>query len=172
MAWKQFARRIKGLRDAKGWSQNQLATRAGLRAADLSRILTGSRNVMPHHITALAGALELSVDDLVDGTGMGDVLEAQVPIARLEEVERARAELHQHLDELRGALGEARDAVLEARRSLGNDPAFARVSGTLAQIAVQLAAELRPATAAKPSSRPPSSRRPTARRAPRQRAIA
>lgn len=143
MAWKQFARRIKTLREAKGWSQNQLATRASLRAADLSRILTGTRNVMPHHITSLAAALGESVDALIDGTGMQDVLDSQVPVERLAESERSRAVLQGQLDELRASLDDARDVVLEVRRLLGTEPSSSRASSILAHLATRIASELR-----------------------------
>jgi hypothetical protein len=104
---------------------------------------------MPHHITSLAAALGTQVDGLIDGTGMQDVLDSQVPVERLEESERSRAVVQRQVDDLRTSLNDARDVVLDVRRLLGNDAGSSKASAVLAHLAASIATELRSPAAAK-----------------------
>lgn len=55
----RFGRRLRELRKAKGWTQEQLALRSGLSREYLSRIETGNRNVSLDVVQALSEALEI-----------------------------------------------------------------------------------------------------------------
>jgi transcriptional regulator with XRE-family HTH domain len=65
-----IARRLKALREIAGMSQQSLAVSAGLSVSLVSQIERGSR-VDPRMstITALAGALGVTLDELVGRTG-------------------------------------------------------------------------------------------------------
>lgn len=59
---------VKKLREAKGWSQEQLAEKAGISRVAISLIETGkTREVLTGTVKALARALEVSVDELFFG---------------------------------------------------------------------------------------------------------
>lgn len=88
----QFGDRVRGLREKRGWSQNELAERADLAPAALSRILTGEREPRMAHVVALASALEVSLTELVAGTTAAGTVLAWVPRERLEECEKLRIE--------------------------------------------------------------------------------
>lgn len=87
-----FADRVRGLREKRGWSQTELAERADLAPAALSRILTGEREPRMEHIIALASALETSLTELVAGTTAAGTVLDWVPRQRFEESERLRVE--------------------------------------------------------------------------------
>lgn len=57
--------RIKELREARAWSQRDLAERAGLTAARLSRYERGSFEMPLAALVAVARALAVPVDDLL-----------------------------------------------------------------------------------------------------------
>ncbi|WP_424217331.1 helix-turn-helix domain-containing protein (plasmid) [Streptomyces sp. BI20] len=57
--------RIRALRTARGWSQENLAERARISPSQLSRIETGHRRLSLDQLTAIAGALGTSLDALV-----------------------------------------------------------------------------------------------------------
>lgn len=57
--------KIKELREKRGWTQEQLAEKAGLSRVAISLIETGkTKEVMSGTIKALALALEVPVDDI------------------------------------------------------------------------------------------------------------
>ncbi|GLY00014.1 MULTISPECIES: XRE family transcriptional regulator [Actinoplanes] len=58
--------RIRGLRLAKGWSLEDLASRCYLSPSTLSRIETGHRRIGLDQLTAIARALGASLDQLVE----------------------------------------------------------------------------------------------------------
>jgi transcriptional regulator with XRE-family HTH domain len=111
-----FPDRIKRLRDAKEWSQTELAEQADLAPAALSRILGGSRHPRMEHLIALAGALDSTVTELVVGTGYEAVIEEWVPRDRFEKSEVARVELAKEAEVAR-AEAAARQAELESFRA-------------------------------------------------------
>ena len=66
--------RIRGLRLARGWSLDALATRCGLSASTLSRIETGHRRIAIDQLSPIARALGTSIDQLVELTSDDDVV--------------------------------------------------------------------------------------------------
>ncbi|MTD56448.1 helix-turn-helix domain-containing protein [Amycolatopsis pithecellobii] len=66
--------RIRSLRKARGWSLDNLAERAGISPSQLSRLETGHRRIALDQLTALAGALNTSLDQLVESANDADVV--------------------------------------------------------------------------------------------------
>jgi transcriptional regulator with XRE-family HTH domain len=66
--------RIRGLRLARGWSLDELATRTLINASTLSRIETGGRRVALDQLAPIARALGTTIDDLVDVADEEDVV--------------------------------------------------------------------------------------------------
>lgn len=66
--------RIRSLRKARGWSLDNLAERAGISPSQLSRIETGHRRLSLDQITAIAGALGKSLDEVVASPDDSDVV--------------------------------------------------------------------------------------------------
>lgn len=66
--------RIRGLRAARGWSLDDLARRCYLSASTLSRIETGHRRIGLDQLTAIARALDTSIDHLVEPEDDHDVV--------------------------------------------------------------------------------------------------
>ncbi len=58
-------RRLRSLRLARGWSIDELASRAHLSASTISRLETGHRRLALDHLVTLARALGTSVDELL-----------------------------------------------------------------------------------------------------------
>jgi len=57
--------RIRGLRQAKGWSLESLATRSAMSVSTLSRIETGNRRIALDQLVPISQALGTSLDELV-----------------------------------------------------------------------------------------------------------
>ncbi|HUC59416.1 MAG TPA: helix-turn-helix transcriptional regulator [Streptosporangiaceae bacterium] len=66
--------RIRGLRVARGWSLDDLASRCHLSPSNLSRIETGHRRLALDQLTAIARALGTSLDQLVESADDDDVV--------------------------------------------------------------------------------------------------
>ncbi|WP_343995191.1 helix-turn-helix domain-containing protein, partial [Terrabacter terrae] len=66
--------RIRGLRLARGWSLDALASRCSMSASTLSRIETGHRRIAIDQLAPIARALGTSIDQLVDVTSDEDVV--------------------------------------------------------------------------------------------------
>ncbi|MEV6795023.1 XRE family transcriptional regulator [Streptomyces sp. NPDC051320] len=66
--------RIRGLRQARGWSLDNLAERAFLSPSTLSRIETGHRRISLDQLTSLARALGTSLDQLVASVDDDDIV--------------------------------------------------------------------------------------------------
>lgn len=66
--------RIRGLRQAKGWSLESLAARCAMSPSTLSRIETGRRRLALDQLVALARAFEVSVDQLVESADDADIV--------------------------------------------------------------------------------------------------
>lgn len=58
--------RLRGLREARGWSFDELAARTHLSAATISRVETGKRSLSLDLLAVLAEALQIDVRTLVD----------------------------------------------------------------------------------------------------------
>ncbi|GAC70171.1 helix-turn-helix domain-containing protein [Gordonia soli] len=66
--------RIRGLRLARGWTLDNLATRCFLSPSTLSRIETGHRRVALDQLVPIARALGTTLDQLVEPAGDEDVV--------------------------------------------------------------------------------------------------
>src|ERR1700744_5120595 len=66
--------RLRGLREARGWSLDALASRCHLSASTLSRIETGHRRISIDQLVPIARALGPSLDQLVEPAGSDDVV--------------------------------------------------------------------------------------------------
>lgn len=71
--------RIRGLRTARGWSLDSLASRAGLSPSTLSRIETGHRRIALDQLVPIAKALDTTLDQLVDPLDDNDVVIRPTP---------------------------------------------------------------------------------------------
>ena len=66
--------RIRGLRTARGWSLDDLATRCYLSPSTLSRIETGHRRIALDQLAPIARALGTTLDQLVESVDDEDVV--------------------------------------------------------------------------------------------------
>lgn len=66
--------RIRGLRQARGWTLETLATRAFVSTSTLSRIETGQRRIALEQLVTLAQALGTTLDQLVEPDNDDDVV--------------------------------------------------------------------------------------------------
>jgi transcriptional regulator with XRE-family HTH domain len=66
--------RIRGLRQARGWSLDALAARCHVSASTLSRIETGHRRISLDQLVPIARALGSSLDQLVESPDDADVV--------------------------------------------------------------------------------------------------
>ncbi|AGZ42852.1 helix-turn-helix domain-containing protein [Actinoplanes friuliensis] len=66
--------RLRGLRQARGWSLDVLAARCDLSPSTLSRIETGPRRIDLDQLVALARALGTTIDHLVEPVDDADVI--------------------------------------------------------------------------------------------------
>ena len=71
--------RLRGLRQARGWSLDALAARCRLSPSTLSRIETGQRSIGLEQLVPLARALGTTIDHLVESAPDGDVVIHPVP---------------------------------------------------------------------------------------------
>ena len=63
-----FGQRVKKLRDERGWTQQELADRAGLTNDTISNYERGKRGALPplRTVQAIARAFEVPLSDLLD----------------------------------------------------------------------------------------------------------
>lgn len=66
--------RLRTLRQARGWSLDELARRTHISASTLSRLETGTRRLALDHLVALARALDTTVDELLVADEEEDVV--------------------------------------------------------------------------------------------------
>jgi transcriptional regulator with XRE-family HTH domain len=66
--------RLRGLREARGWSLDALAVRCHLSASTLSRIETGHRRISIDQLVPIARELGTTLDQLVEPVGTDDVV--------------------------------------------------------------------------------------------------
>lgn len=67
-------RRVRGLRQARGWTLDDVARRSHLGASTISRIETGHRRLTIENLAALARALDTTVDELLADDSNEDVV--------------------------------------------------------------------------------------------------
>lgn len=81
-----IGQRIKALREARGWSQEDLATRAGVSRGAISQWETSpTQRILAPHLAATAKALQVTADELLTGNpghvgdDLGEYVASQVP---------------------------------------------------------------------------------------------
>lgn len=75
---RRFGRRIRALREAKGWSQEGFAEECGLHRTYIGGIERGERNVGLVNVERIALALGVSIADLfIEKTGAGKISRAR-----------------------------------------------------------------------------------------------
>jgi transcriptional regulator with XRE-family HTH domain len=67
-------RRLRGLRQARGWTIDDLAGRAHIGPSTISRLETGHRRITLDHLVTLARALDTTVDELLVDDDATDVV--------------------------------------------------------------------------------------------------
>src|ERR1700729_1927853 len=67
-------RRLRTLRQARGWTLDDLARRSNIGASTISRIETGHRRLAIDHLSDLARALETTVDAVLADDSDEDVI--------------------------------------------------------------------------------------------------
>ena len=65
----EFGKRVRQLRTAKGWSQEQLAEKSGLHTNYVGGIERGERNLSLLNIGRLAKAFGISASEFLKGVG-------------------------------------------------------------------------------------------------------
>lgn len=63
----QFGRNLRAVREEKGWTQEELAEKAGLASVQISRVERGVREVRLTTLLRLVSALETTPARLFDG---------------------------------------------------------------------------------------------------------
>ncbi|MBY9068241.1 helix-turn-helix transcriptional regulator [Hyphomonas sp. WL0036] len=63
---KKFGKRLRQLREERGWSQEEFADRAGLHRTYVSAVERGVRNPTLSVLSRLADALAVTLSDLVE----------------------------------------------------------------------------------------------------------
>lgn len=64
----EFGRRLRTLREQRGWSQEQLAAESGLDRSYVGSVERGERNISIENIAKFAAALRVDLKALVDFT--------------------------------------------------------------------------------------------------------
>jgi transcriptional regulator with XRE-family HTH domain len=116
--------RVKAARRRLGWSREELAVRAGISWSAIAQTESGRRtNLRPHTLSALAGALGVSIDYLVNGgAGAPPMLEHQALIYRTgdELADVAGAFLAKGVEQSEAALAVTTPSNIELlRRAVG-----------------------------------------------------
>ena len=66
-AAKTFGRRLRQLRQERGWSQEELSTRADISKNYIGEIERGENNISIHYIARLAAALSVTLGEMFQG---------------------------------------------------------------------------------------------------------
>ncbi len=77
-----FRERLKAARDLRGWSQSDLASRAGMPPSSIAHFETGSRKPSFDTLRRLANALEVTTDYLLGRVDEPALAEAGDPLFR------------------------------------------------------------------------------------------
>lgn len=140
MALAPFLRRLERLRRERGWTQNELARRAGLRPGTLSRVLTGARPLQPEHVARLAEALGVTHDDL--SVGLGKDLAAAVPLEALKAEEEARSAAQADADTLKKGVQGALSSLSSLIAQVPDEASHRAIAAQLTRVATLLQAAL------------------------------
>ncbi|MBV6418692.1 MAG: hypothetical protein CMLOHMNK_03622 [Steroidobacteraceae bacterium] len=95
---RDFADRVKELREERKLSQNELAAAANISPASFSRILSGERPLRMDQAVALAQAIGVTVIELTAGTTAEGVVAEWVPRKEYEAADRHRADAEHDLE--------------------------------------------------------------------------
>ena len=68
---RQLGARIRSLREARKWSQEQLAVRCGLHRTYVGGVERGERNISLDNIVRIATSMGVSASELLKGVGDG-----------------------------------------------------------------------------------------------------
>lgn len=142
-----FAKRIKRLRETKGWSQQELAKRTEIAPAVLSRVLSGERRPRIEQVIAIANALDVTVTEFVAETELADIVESWVPRERFDASEKGRVEVLRELEVVRMKASSV-TAEVDSLRS-GNANLSMRVNALEEQLSHALADSQRAADASR-----------------------
>jgi transcriptional regulator with XRE-family HTH domain len=63
----RFGENVRAARQAKGWTQEDLAAESGLAVVQVSRVERGAREIRLTTLLRLLGALDVAPDELLDG---------------------------------------------------------------------------------------------------------
>ena len=83
-AVQQFGANVRAAREARGWTQEELAHRTGLAVVQVSRIERGVREVRLTTVLRLITGLEARPDDLLHETGRREIIGLDVGAAETE----------------------------------------------------------------------------------------
>jgi transcriptional regulator with XRE-family HTH domain len=85
----RFGRRVAALRQARNWSQNDLAERLAMSRTAVSHLEASMRDASERTVIVLAGVFRLEPHDLVDGTDYPPAKAERLParVARYSEAE-------------------------------------------------------------------------------------
>lgn len=81
-----FGGRVRELRKARGWSQEDFAFRVGLDRSYVGGVERGERNISLENIALIAAALEISVSELFEGWSQKSRSSARVQHQRAKDV--------------------------------------------------------------------------------------
>ncbi|HZI11634.1 MAG TPA: helix-turn-helix domain-containing protein [Myxococcus sp.] len=122
VATESFARRVRGLLDAKKHTIAELADRAELAASLVSKLLTDTdaarREPRLEHILAMARALEVTPRELVLGTTAEAQLGEWIPRTEFDEESKARSTAQTESARLRTELAGARSEAAALKTSV------------------------------------------------------
>jgi transcriptional regulator with XRE-family HTH domain len=107
----KLADRVKKLRDERGWSQTDLAKKADVSAAFLSRLMTGEREMTFEYVEKIARALGKSPSELVAGTEHERIAAKWVEYDKFDVAERGRISALQELDVARREIEALKERV-------------------------------------------------------------
>ncbi len=130
--------RVRRLLLERGIAQAALAELTRASRSQLSRMIAGRRRWTPHHIEAVARALDMTPEDLVAGTDAADILRANGATVEREYAEQLAGELAAVTARLQGAEAELaallkeRDDSEQAKQALAADLEKARLQANTA----------------------------------------
>jgi transcriptional regulator with XRE-family HTH domain len=108
-----LGQRIAKLMAERGVSQTAFATKTGIDRSELNRIVNGKRRPKPHELAWIAGALSISVDDLLGGTKLP--VEVRRSVTQFEEVARRVLAAESERDAARAQLKAAEEQAAADR---------------------------------------------------------
>lgn len=99
---KDIGKRIINLREAKNWSQRELARRVNLNFSVMNRIESGERPIKDHELIDLSTALDVTADYLLGKTNQKHNSDDNKKAALMEEMARRYPDAEIMFDNLAG----------------------------------------------------------------------